>query len=57
MMAGRRLPWWSAPLLLVGVVLPAVTLDLLPIGGLCMAPALPLLRQQDEPAGSPVAIH
>ncbi|MEU4551954.1 hypothetical protein [Micromonospora violae] len=56
--ARRRLPWWSVPLLLVGIVLPAVTLDLLPVGGLCMAlalaPALPLLRQQTE---TPIAVH
>lgn len=59
--ARRRLPWWSVPLLLGGIVLPAVTLDLLPIAGLCMlaalAPALPLLRRQGEPVGSPVTVH
>ncbi|MEK8104746.1 hypothetical protein NKG94_05280 [Micromonospora sp. M12] len=38
--ARRRLPWWSVALLFVGIVLPVVTLDLLPIGGLCMAVAL-----------------
>ncbi|RAO50447.1 hypothetical protein GAR06_00364 [Micromonospora saelicesensis] len=58
--ARRRLPWWSVPLLLAGIVLPVVTLDLLPIGGLCMAlalaPALPLVRQQDERAESPVPV-
>ncbi|MEU5784581.1 hypothetical protein [Micromonospora lupini] len=47
--AQRRLPWWSVGLLLVGIVLPAVTLDLLPLGGLCMlvalAPAVPALRR------------
>ncbi|MEV1017282.1 MULTISPECIES: hypothetical protein [unclassified Micromonospora] len=47
--AHRRLPWWSVALLLVGIVLPAVTLDLLPLGGLCMAvalaPTLPALRR------------
>ncbi|MFG1654532.1 hypothetical protein ACGFIE_31825 [Micromonospora sp. NPDC049275] len=47
--ARRRLPWWSVALLLVGIVLPAVTLDLLPLGGLCMlvalAPAVPALRR------------
>ncbi|MBM0278136.1 hypothetical protein [Micromonospora tarensis] len=50
--ARRRLPWWSVPLLFVGIVLPVVTLDLLPIGGLCMllalAPALPVLRERDQ---------
>ncbi|MCX5065657.1 hypothetical protein OOJ91_07155 [Micromonospora lupini] len=47
--ARRRLPWWSVALLFVGIVLPAVTLDLLPLGGLCMlvalAPAAPALRR------------
>lgn len=47
--AQRRLPWWSVALLLVGTVLPAVTLDLLPLGGLGMlvalAPAVPALRR------------
>lgn len=59
--AKRRLPWWSAPLLLVGIVLPVVTLDLLPIGGLCMlvalSPALRTVARQDERATSPVAVH
>ncbi|MEH1164350.1 hypothetical protein V6V47_03060 [Micromonospora sp. CPCC 205539] len=48
--ARRRLPWWSVGLLLVGIVLPTATLDLLPVGGLCMlvalAPVLPALRQR-----------
>ncbi|KAB1948763.1 hypothetical protein F8271_01995 [Micromonospora sp. ALFpr18c] len=48
--ARRRLPWWSVPLLLVGIVLPAVTLDLLAVGGLLMlaalAPALPILPRE-----------
>lgn len=59
--ARRRLPWWSVPLLLAGIVLPVVTLDLLPIGGLCMlvalAPALTALWQQGERAEPPVAVH
>ncbi|MBM7489240.1 hypothetical protein JOD64_000462 [Micromonospora luteifusca] len=59
--AKRRLPWWSVPLLLAGIVMPVVTLDLLPIGGLCMlvalAPALPTVARQDERTTSPVAIH
>ncbi|MGC4746691.1 hypothetical protein ACLQ28_13650 [Micromonospora sp. DT201] len=59
--AKRRLPWWSAPLLLVGIVLPVVTLDLLPIGGLCMlvalAPALPAVAQQSEPTTPPIIVH
>ncbi|SCF08907.1 hypothetical protein GA0070612_3697 [Micromonospora chokoriensis] len=58
--ARRRLPWWSVPLLLGGIVLPVVTLDLLPIAGLCilaaLAPALPALRQPGERAGSPVPV-
>ncbi|WP_124818129.1 hypothetical protein [Micromonospora ureilytica] len=62
MLAARRLlPWWSVPLLLVGIVLPALTLDLLPIGGLFMAlalaPTLPLLRQQGERVEAPVTVH
>ncbi|MFG1914832.1 hypothetical protein [Micromonospora sp. NPDC048898] len=48
--AKRRLPWWSVPLLVVGIVLPVVTLDLLPVAGLAMlvalAPALPALRER-----------
>ncbi|WP_435209164.1 hypothetical protein [Micromonospora sp. bgisy143] len=50
MLAARRLlPWWSVALLLAGIVLPVVTLDLLPLGGLCMlvalVPTLPALRR------------
>ncbi|MBM0230777.1 hypothetical protein JNW91_02120 [Micromonospora sp. STR1_7] len=48
--AKRQLPWWSVPLLLAGIVLPVVTLDLLPVGGLLMlaafAPVLPTLRRE-----------
>ncbi|MFG2050820.1 hypothetical protein ACGFIW_25730 [Micromonospora sp. NPDC048935] len=48
--ARRRLPWWSVPLLVAGIVLPVVTLDLLPVAGLAMlaalAPALPALRER-----------
>ncbi|MFF0251205.1 hypothetical protein ACFYPW_01840 [Micromonospora zamorensis] len=40
LVAKRRLPWWSVPLLVVGIVAPAVTLNLLPIGGLCILAAL-----------------
>lgn len=51
----RRLPWWSVPLLVVGIVAPAVTLNLLPIGGLCilaaLTPALPAV------AGTPGVPH
>ncbi|MBQ0978459.1 hypothetical protein [Micromonospora sp. M61] len=61
LVARRRLPWWSVPLLVVGIVAPAVTLNLLPVGGLCMlaafAPALPALRQQSERAEPPVAVR
>lgn len=57
----RRLPWWSVPLLVVGIVAPAVTLNLLPIGGLCilaaLAPALPALGHQGERAEPPVAVR
>jgi hypothetical protein len=38
--AAGRLPWWSPIVLLAGIVLPMVTLDLLPIAGLCMLVAL-----------------
>ncbi|NYH41724.1 hypothetical protein HNR22_001451 [Micromonospora jinlongensis] len=61
LVARRRLPWWSVPLLVVGIVAPAVTLNLLPVGGLCMlaalVPALPALRQQGERAEPPVAVR
>ncbi|MEU7588634.1 hypothetical protein AB0A95_20350 [Micromonospora sp. NPDC049230] len=50
--ARRRLPWWSVPLLVAGIVLPVVTLDLLPVAGLAMlvalAPALPALRERQD---------
>lgn len=60
--AKRRLPWWSAPLLVVGIVLPVVTLDLLPVAGLAMllalAPALPALRRRRrERPELPIAVH
>ncbi|MCP2324370.1 hypothetical protein HDA40_002877 [Hamadaea flava] len=35
----RKLPWWSAVLVIVGILLPPVTLDLMPIAGLCLAAA------------------
>ncbi|MET8463155.1 hypothetical protein [Micromonospora zamorensis] len=61
LVARRRLPWWSVPLLVVGIVAPAVTLNLLPIGGLCilaaLAPALPALGHQGERAEPPVAVR
>ncbi|WP_433550220.1 hypothetical protein ACQP08_19880 [Micromonospora zamorensis] len=61
LVARRRLPWWSVPLLVVGIVAPAVTLTLLPIGGLCilaaLAPALPALGQRGERAEPPVAVR
>lgn len=36
----RRLPWWSPVVLLVGLVLAPITLDLIPVTGLCMLAAL-----------------
>jgi hypothetical protein len=36
----RRLPWWSPAVMLVSVLLPVVTLDLIPLAGLGMAAAL-----------------
>ncbi|MET7959448.1 hypothetical protein [Micromonospora zamorensis] len=55
LVARRRLPWWSVPLLVVGIVAPAVTLNLLPVGGLCilaaLTPALPAV------AGTPGVPH
>ncbi|MET7817660.1 hypothetical protein [Micromonospora zamorensis] len=61
LVARRRLPWWSVPLLVVGIVAPAVTLNLLPVGGLCilaaLAPALPALGHQGERAEPPVAVR
>ncbi|MEV0456631.1 hypothetical protein [Catellatospora methionotrophica] len=35
-----RMPWWSPVVLLTGIVLPPVTLDLLPLSGLLIAAAL-----------------
>lgn len=40
----RRLPWWSPALLLVSVLLPIVTLDLIPLAGLGIAIAFLPLR-------------
>ncbi|WP_144123836.1 hypothetical protein [Catellatospora sichuanensis] len=41
----RRLPWWSPAVLLVGILLPPVTLDLLPLSGLLILAALwPAIR-------------
>ncbi|MEU8074818.1 hypothetical protein AB0B31_05160 [Catellatospora citrea] len=36
----RRLPWWSPVVLLVGIVAPPVSLDLLPLSGLLILAAL-----------------
>lgn len=36
----RRLPWWSPVMMLVGVVLPLVTLDLIPVTGVLLTAAL-----------------
>jgi len=42
----RKLPWWSAVLVVVGILLPPVTLDLMPVAGLCLAAAFaPLVRR------------
>ncbi|MEU4424699.1 DUF4386 family protein [Actinoplanes sp. NPDC024001] len=41
-----RLPWWSPVVLLIGVLLPLVTLDLMPVTGvLTLAALLPLTRE------------
>lgn len=47
----RKLPWWAAALVLVGLALPAVTLDLLPIGALCLI--VGLVPMPGRPAGTP----
>lgn len=42
----RKLPWWSPVLLLVSVLLPVLTLDLMPIAGLGLLVALfPLVQR------------
>jgi hypothetical protein len=51
-----RLPWWSPALLLAAVLLPAVTLDLMPLSGLLMLVALlPLRREPVRPRAGAVA--
>ncbi|HEX5512303.1 MAG TPA: hypothetical protein VFX41_11350 [Actinomycetales bacterium] len=50
--AAKRVPWWSPALMLIGVVLPLATLDLLPLTGLLMLVAL-----QPAVAASAVARH
>jgi hypothetical protein len=42
--AARKLPWWSALLVVIGVALPPVSLNLLPVAGLCLAAAFFPLR-------------
>ncbi|MEU8178438.1 hypothetical protein AB0C14_36700 [Microbispora hainanensis] len=43
--AGRRVPWWSAALVLVQAVLPLVSKDLIPLGAaLLLLAFVPLLR-------------
>ncbi|GAB3938528.1 hypothetical protein GCM10027614_18770 [Micromonospora vulcania] len=54
--ARRRLPWWSV-LLLIGIVLPVATLDLLPLSGLCMLVALaPPCRRSDRTGSVPMPV-
>ncbi|MFI7627670.1 hypothetical protein [Microbispora rosea] len=50
--AGRRVPWWSAVLLLAQAVLPLVSKDLIPLGAaLLLLAFVPLLRLRPaEPA-------
>jgi hypothetical protein len=46
------LPWWSAVLVLIGVAAPAVSLDLIPIGAVCLFVALaPLTVRLGDRAG------
>ncbi|MEJ3744436.1 hypothetical protein WEI85_14210 [Actinomycetes bacterium KLBMP 9797] len=46
----RRLPWWSPVLMLVGIALPLVTLDFIPLTGLLLAGALwPAATQPTNP--------
>lgn len=47
----RRLPWWSPAVLLVGIVLPPVTLDLLPLSGLLILVALWPATRGDRDGG------
>ncbi|GIF96365.1 hypothetical protein [Catellatospora citrea] len=54
----RRLPWWSPAILLVGIVLPPVTLDLLPLSGLLILAALwPAARAAASTAAQGAAPH
>ncbi len=47
----RKLPWWSPVILLIGILLPPITLDLIPVAGLGMLVAfLPALRTAPTPA-------
>lgn len=50
----RRLPWWSPVLMAVGIALPPVTLDYIPLTGLLLAaalwPATAHLRRPPRPA-------
>jgi hypothetical protein len=48
-----RLPWWSPVVLLVGVLLPPISLDLMPPAALLMVLAmLPLTRRSRQPAAA-----
>ncbi|MFI7029329.1 hypothetical protein ACIBK1_11565 [Microbispora rosea] len=49
--AGRRVPWWSAVLVLAQAVLPLVSKDLIPLGAaLLLLAFVPLLRLRLRPA-------
>jgi len=47
-----RLPWWSPVVLLAGLLLPPITLDLIPVAGLCMLVAL-LPARRSAPVEAP----
>ncbi|MEU7825564.1 hypothetical protein [Catellatospora sp. NPDC049133] len=51
----RRLPWWSPVVLLIGILLPPVTLDLLPLSGLLILAALWPATRGGRSAGGPAA--
>ncbi|MFI0791620.1 hypothetical protein ACH4OY_02800 [Micromonospora rubida] len=54
-----RLPWWSPVVLFVGVLLPLVSLDLMPLAGLLMLVALLPLRRpfRQGRRAEPAALH
>ncbi|HEY4454267.1 MAG TPA: hypothetical protein VGN81_08145 [Pseudonocardiaceae bacterium] len=50
----RKLAWWAPVVALVGLALPILTLNLLPIGALCLfAGLLPMVIRTSSDAGSP----